>query len=219
MNIVSVNVGMPREVTWKGMTVRTAIFKEPVESPVRVKPLNLEGDQQADLSVHGGKDKAVYAYPAEHYEYWRKALPDVSFSWGMFGENLTTRGLVEDSVHVGDLFSAGSAELIVTQPRMPCYKLGLRFQSDAMVKRFFESGRSGFYLAVIREGELRAGDQMKRIARDDNGLSISEIVRLYAAKTCSEEDVTSIQRALRTGGLPEHWKVHFRNRLQKAFAS
>ena len=218
MNIVSVNVGMPREVLWKGKTVRTSIFKQSVDGPQLVKRLNIQGDSQADLAVHGGENKAVYAYPAEHYDYWRQELPDVPLSWGIFGENLTTIGLRESSVHVGDQFSIGSAELVVTQPRMPCYKLGLRFQSDDMVKRFLASGRNGFYFAVSGEGELRAGDQIKPIALDDNGLSISEIVRLYVVKTYSEEDVTSIRRALRVEALPENWKTYFRNRLQNANA-
>lgn len=218
MNLVSVNVGMPREVIWKGMTVRTSIFKESVDGPKMVKRLNIQDDGQADLAVHGGEDKAVYAYPAEHYEYWRQELPDVPLPWGIFGENLTTNGLRESSVHVGDQFSIGSAEFVVTQPRMPCYKLGIRFQSDDMVKRFLASGRSGFYFAVSREGEIRAGDRIKPIARDDNRLSISEIVRLYVAKTYSEEDVTFIRRALRVVALPENWKTYFRNRLQNANA-
>jgi MOSC domain-containing protein YiiM len=218
MNLVSVNVGMPREVIWKGMTVRTSIFKESVDGPKMVKRLNIQDDGQADLAVHGGEDKAVYAYPAEHYEYWRQELPDVPLPWGIFGENLTTNGMRESSVHVGDQFSIGSAEFVVTQPRMPCYKLGIRFQSDDMVKRFLASGRSGFYFAVSREGELRAGDRIKPIAGDDNRLSISEIVRLYVAKTYSEEDVTFIRRALRVVALPENWKTYFRNRLQNANA-
>src|SRR5215470_14852392 len=155
MRIVSVNVGLPREIVWKGVTVRTAIFKEPVAGAVAIRELNLAGDQQADLSVHGGSDKAVYAYPAEHYEYWRKQLPDVSLSWGAFGENLTTDALWEDTLCVGDLLRVGSAVLQITQPRMPCYKLALRFNRDDMIKRFLLSGRSGFYFSVIEQGGCR----------------------------------------------------------------
>ncbi len=157
MKIISVNVGLPREVVWKGITVRTAIFKESVAGSVAIRGLNLAGDQQADLTVHGGSEKAVYVYPVEHYEYWRKQLPDVSFSWGAFGENLTTEGLSEDSLCIGDLLRAGSAILQVTQPRMPCYKLQLRFDRDDMIKRFLVSGRSGFYLSVIEPGHVGAG--------------------------------------------------------------
>jgi MOSC domain-containing protein YiiM len=149
MKIVSVNVGMPRDVVWKGMTVQTAIFKEPVDGPVAISKLNLAGDRQADLSVHGGVEKAVYAYPAEHYDYWRNELPGVSFPLGKFGENLTTDGLREDSLCIGDRLRIGSGVLMVTQPRIPCYKLALRFDRDDMITRFLKSGRSGFYFSVI----------------------------------------------------------------------
>ena len=134
MKIISVNVGLPRAVIWKGMNVATGIFKTPVDGLVKIDRLNLTGDQQADLTVHGGTDKAVYAYPAEHYEYWRRELPDVTFSWGQFGENLTTEGLSEDILYIGDRLRVGSTILMVTQPRMPCYKLALRFGRDDMIK-------------------------------------------------------------------------------------
>jgi MOSC domain-containing protein YiiM len=136
VQVISINVGLPREVIWKGMTVQTGIFKDPVDPPVKMRKLNLAGDQQADLTVHGGVEKAVYAYPAEHYEYWRKALPEVPFSWGKFGENLTTEGLEEEMLCIGDRLRVGSAILMVTQPRMPCYKLALGFDRDDMIKRF-----------------------------------------------------------------------------------
>ena len=154
MQLVSVNVGLPREVTWHGHVVRTSIWKDPVEGLVRVSSLNLEGDQQSDLSVHGGKEKAVYAYPREHYEYWRRDLPATDLAWSAFGANFTTDGLLEPDVRIGDRIRVGSAEFLVTQPRMPCFKLGVRFGNDDMVKRFLRSGRPGFYLAVIREGEI-----------------------------------------------------------------
>jgi len=162
MKIVSVNVGLPREVSWKGRTVQTAIFKEPVAGAVTIRELNLAGDQQADLTVHGGLEKAVYAYPAEHYEYWRKELSDVSLSWGAFGENLTTEGLREDTLCIGDVLRVGSAVLQITQPRMPCYKLELRFDRDDMIKRFLASGRSGFYFSVIEREGMSLRDQRLR---------------------------------------------------------
>jgi MOSC domain-containing protein YiiM len=140
MRLVSINVGTPREVIWKGMTVTTGTFKEPVDGPVMISKLNLAGDSQADLMVHGGEEKAVYAYPAEHYEYWRRELPGVPFSWGMFGENLTTEGLSEDTLFVGDRLGIGAAILQVAQPRVPCYKMALRFDRDDMFKRFLSSG-------------------------------------------------------------------------------
>jgi len=210
-----VNVGLPREVMWHGRAVTTGIYKRPVAGQVGLRKLDLDGDRQADLSVHGGKDKAVYCYPIEHYDYWRKELPRRELPMGMFGENFTTDGLVEDSVHLGDQFSVGSAEVVVTQPRMPCYKLGVRFQSDDMVRRFLASGRTGFYLAVKREGEVGAGDEIKVISRDENAVPVSEITRLYVAKRYNEADATSLRLALRVAALPENWKAYFRERLAR----
>lgn len=215
MKVVSVNIGLPRDVTWRGRITTTAVYKQPVEGRVALRKLNLDGDRQADLTVHGGEHKAVYCYPLMHYEYWKKELPGQEFPLGAFGENFTTDGLVEDSVHLGDQFSVGSAEVVVTQPRLPCYKLGVRFQSDDMVKRFFASRRTGFYLAVAREGEVAAGDEIKLTARDPNAVPVSEITRLYAEKRYGDSDVTSVQRALRVAALPESWKEYFRGRLGK----
>ena len=215
MNLVSVNTGLRREVTWHGRSVITGIFKEPVQSRVALRKLNLDGDRQADLSVHGGEFKAVYCYPLVHYDYWKKELPARGLPMGMFGENFTIDGLLEESVNLGDQFSVGSAEVIVTQRRLPCYKLGLRFEADDMVKRFFASGRSGFYLAVSREGEVGAGDEIKLISRDQNAVPVSEINRLYAEKRYSEADVAWVRRALRVAALPESWKEYFRERLEQ----
>lgn len=215
MKLISVNTGLPREVTWHGRSVTTGIFKQPIQGRVRLRKLNLEGDRQADLTVHGGEHKAVYCYPAAHYEYWRRELPGRALPMGMFGENFTTDGLSEDSVRLGDQFSVGSAEVIVTQPRLPCYKLGLRFESDDMVKRFLASGRTGFYLAVTREGEVGAGDEMTIIAQEPNSVPVSEITRLYVARRYGDAEVTWVQRALRVAALPESWKQYFRQRLEK----
>ena len=212
MKIISVNVGLPREVVWKGITVRTAIFKKPVAGPVAIRQLNLAGDQQADLTVHGGPDKAVYAYPVEHYEYWRKQLPDVSFSWGVFGENLTTEGLSEDTLCIGDLVRAGSAILQVTQPRMPCYKLELRFNRDDMIKRFLVSGRSGFYFSVIEPGDVGVGSQVEVLDRDTNNVTISDILRLYLGQT---PDPELLRRMANVTSLPENWKTQLQLRAQK----
>jgi len=215
MKLVSVNVGFPRDVMWRGRNVTTGIFKQPVEGRVALRELNLDGDRQADLSVHGGKDKAVYCYPLTHYDYWKRELPHRELPMGSFGENFTADGLSEDSVHLGDQFSVGSALVVVTQPRLPCYKLGVRFQSDDMVKRFLVSGRTGFYFAVTREGEVGAGDEMEVIARDPNQVPVSEITRLYIAKRFDEDDLASVRRALRVAALPESWKAHFRERLER----
>jgi len=215
MKLISVNVGLPQEVMWHESRVVTAIYKQPVDDRVALRKLNLDGDRQADLRVHGGEDKAVYCYPIEHYDYWKRELPDRELPTGMFGENFTTKGLLEDSVHLGDHFSAGSADVVVAQPRLPCYKLGIRFQADDMVKRFLVSGRTGFYFAVAREGEVGAGDEIKVTARDPNAVPVSEITRLYIAKRYGQEDVISVRSALRVAALPESWKEYFRERLQK----
>lgn len=180
MKLVSVNVGIPRGVTLKNRTITTGIFKEPVEGRVMLRKLNLDGDKQADLSVHGGADKAVYAYPSEHYEYWRKKLPDMELPWGMFGENFTTMGLLEDAVRIGDRFRIGTSEVIVTQPRLPCYKLGIRFGRAKMVRSFLASGRTGFYLAVTQEGMVGAGDDIRLISQGENKSTVADVVRLYA---------------------------------------
>jgi MOSC domain-containing protein YiiM len=216
MKLVSLNVGLPRDLLWHGRTVTTAIYKQPVEGRVRLRTLNLDGDRQADLTVHGGEHKAVYCYPVAHYDYWKKELPGRDLPLAMFGENFTIDGPLESSIHLGDTFSVGSAEVVVTQPRLPCYKLGVRFDSDDMVKRFLASGRSGFYLAVTREGEVGAGDEIKPIARDPNAVPVSEITRLYIAKRFSHEDVASLRRASLVSALPAGWKDYFRDRLAKA---
>ena len=218
MNIISLNVGLPRDVLWHGRTVTTGIYKQPIQGRVRLRTLNLDGDRQADLTVHGGTQKAVYCYPIEHYDYWKKELPGRELPLAMFGENFTTDGLLENSVHLGDQFLIGSAQVVVTQPRLPCYKLGVRFESDDMVKRFLASGRTGFYFAVAREGEVGAGDDIKQIVRDPNAVPVSEITRLYITKRFNNEDVGTLRRTLQVAALPESWKAYFRERLARTKA-
>jgi len=219
MKLVSVNTGMPREVSWHGRMVTTAIFKEPARGRVALRRLNLDGDRQADLTVHGGEHKAVYCYSLAHYDYWKRELPGRELPMGMFGENFTIddggEGLLEESVHLGDRFSVGTAEVVVTQPRLPCYKLGVRFGSDDMVKRFLASGRTGFYVAVIREGEVGAGDEIKLMAQEANAVAVSEITRLYVAKRYGEAEIRAVRRALRVEELPESWKEYFRQRMRQ----
>jgi MOSC domain-containing protein YiiM len=212
MRLLSVSVGRPRLVSGKGQMVSTAIFKAPVEGRVMVRALNLDGDRQADLTVHGGPDKAVYAYPSEHYEFWRAELPELEFSFAAFGENLTTEGLSEAGVNVGDRFRVGAAELQVTQPRMPCYKLGLRFGRSDMVKRFMQSGRTGFYFRVLREGEVGAGDEIELLGRDPRGVAVAEITRLYAR---DRDDLAAMRRAAEVEALPASWRDYFMERVGK----
>src|SRR5438874_13359509 len=175
MQVISVNVGQPKEVVWKGQTVVTGIFKEAVEGRVAVRRLNLEGDLQADLTVHGGLEKAIYAYPAEYYAFWREQFPEMELPWGMFGENLTIQGLLYENVHIGDRFQVGSSDLLVTHPRLPCYKLGLKFGRDDILKRFLQSGLTGFYFAVLKEGNVAAGDPIRLLHRDEDQVKVADI--------------------------------------------
>jgi MOSC domain-containing protein YiiM len=190
----------------------TGIYKDPVEGRVRVRRTNLDGDRQADLSVHGGPDKAVYVYPSEHYPFWRRELELEDLPWGSFGENLTTEGWWEDEVRVGDRFRIGTAEFTVTQPRMPCFKLAVKFDREDIVESFLESGRPGFYLAVTQEGELGAGDAMERIHEDENGVTVVDIVRLYMDRH-GESDPDLLRRAVAVEALAKGWREHFRKRL------
>jgi MOSC domain-containing protein YiiM len=210
MKLLSVNVGLPREIDWNGRVVRTSIFKAPVIGRVRVSKLNIEGDQQSDLSVHGGIDKAVYAYPSEHYPFWRRELPGIDLPWGAFGENFTTEGLLEEAVRIGDRFRAGSAEFVVTQPRMPCFKLAIRFDRPDIVKRFLQSGRSGFYFAVVKEGEISAGDSIEMLRRDEHGVTVADVVNLYG-RDATNQDL--LHRVSELPSLPKSWRDYFRTRL------
>lgn len=210
MKVVAVCVGLPREVIWRGRAVRTSIFKESVAGPVHVGDLNLAGDRQSDLTVHGGVDKAVYVYPAEHYSFWRRELPGVELPWGSFGENLTIEGLDETAVHIGDRLHIGSASFVVTQPRMPCYKLAIRFDRLDMIKRFLQSGRTGFYLSVSQEGDLAVGDAISLSPSEPPSVTVAEIVSLYAPDGVNQD---LLRRASELTALPEAWREYFRERL------
>jgi MOSC domain-containing protein YiiM len=211
MRIVSVNVGMPREVSVPRGKVLTSIFKTPVESRVAVRGYNLEGDRQSDLTVHGGPYKAVYLYPSEHYAYWAEQLPDMELSYGVFGENLTTEGVLEESVHIGDRFRFGSTILQVTQPRMPCFKLALRFARADMVRRFWHSGRSGIYFSVVEEGELGRGDTIEQITSDPEGVSVADVVRLYKGEETGSDVFWRALHAPLSGS----WKEEIRSRWEE----
>ena len=210
MKILSVNVGLPREIESRGKVTLTSIFKKPVSGRVRVTTLNLDGDRQSDLSVHGGVDKAVYVYPSEHYPYWREELPEADLSWGAFGENLTTEGLLESVINIGDIFRIGSAEFRVTQPRMPCFKLGIRFDRADMVKRFLLSRRTGFYLAVTREGDVSTGDSIECIKQDEHNVTVADITNLYVADAASQQELKKVSELPE---LPAGWRDYFRKRI------
>jgi MOSC domain-containing protein YiiM len=212
MNIISLNVGRPRLVLRNGEPVSTGIFKEAIAGRVMMRTLNLDGDRQADLSVHGGPHKAVYVYPAEHYDFWKREFPEMDLPWGMFGENFTTTGLLETETNIGDTFRIGAAEVMVTQPRMPCYKLGIRFGRTDIIKRFLQSERTGFYLAVLKEGEVETGDQFELLVRNTHDLKVSDVTRLY---TVEKSNAALLRRAIEVEALPESWRSYFQEHLEK----
>jgi MOSC domain-containing protein YiiM len=210
--LVSVNVGRPREVLWNGKPVVTGFFKTPVDGPLALRRHNLDGDGQADLSVHGGPTKAVYVYSSAHYDYWRLELGDDDLAWGSFGENFTVEGLDEESVHVGDEFQVGGARVVVTEPRMPCFKLGIRFGRSDMVKRFLKSRRMGFYFGVVEEGMVEAGDHLERVAEHPDRLRVADVTRLYTTEKTNE---ALLRRAAAVSALPEAWRAHFQHQLEE----
>lgn len=212
VRLLSISVGRPRLVRRNGEPVSTAIFKEPVEGRVKLRTLNLDGDRQADLSVHGGLSKAVYVYPSEHYDFWRTELPEMELPWRVFGENFTTVGLLEDELNIGDQLRVGSALVIVTEPRMPCYKLGIRFGRTDIIKRFLKSGRSGFYLAVLKEGEVGVGDQIEVVKQAEPSVRVSDVTRLYVSE---KRDAQLLRRAIEAEALPQSWKDYFRRQLKQ----
>ena len=212
LRLLSLNVGLPRQVRFQDELVTTGIFKEPVRGRIRLRKLNLDGDKQADLTVHGGVDKAVYAYAGEHYSYWKKELHGMSLPWGMFGENFTTQGMFEEMVNIGDQFQVGTAKVVATQPRMPCYKLGVKFGRMDIIKKFLASGLTGVYFKVMKEGDLEQGDEIKLVKKDKNNVTIKDIVRLY---TVNKDDVQTIERAIKVKDLPNGWKSHFIEQLKQ----
>jgi MOSC domain-containing protein YiiM len=213
MRVVSVNIGLPRTVRLQRRDVTTGIFKKPVAGRIPLRRLNFDGDRQADLAVHGGAAKAVYAYPLEHYAFWREQLQE-ELPFGSFGENLTVERLpLEQDIAVGDRFRIGTAELVVTQPRIPCFKLALRFGREDMVKRFLASGRTGYYLAVQVEGDVGAGDRVHTLALHPARIPVADVTRVYAS---DRGDFATIERLVALDALPEDWRSHFEQKLARA---
>jgi len=210
LKLISVNVARPRLAIFNGVTVSTGIFKQPVAGSLQLRTLNLDGDRQADLSVHGGPYKAVYGYPSEHYAFWRQELPGTDLPWGAFGENFTTEGLLENDLHIGDRLRIGAAIVMVRQPRLPCLKLAGKFQRDDMIERFLFSGRSGFYFSVEQEGPVQAGDAIEFLSRDEQGITIHEINQLYAHDRYNR---TLLEKAIATPALPKDSRDYFAQRL------
>jgi MOSC domain-containing protein YiiM len=211
--LISVNVGLPRETKWKSKLVTTGIFKEPVEGRVTVNTLNIEGDGQADLEAHGGPSKAIYAYPSEHYATWRGELDDMELPWGIFGENLTTEGLLEDVVRIGDRFSIGTTTLQVTEPRVPCYKLAVRFDRPDIVRLMNQTGRTGFYLRVLEEGVVEAGDDIDQLGQDPGEVTVADVTRLHSGS--EKNNVDLMRQAISIAALGEGWRGYFEHQLKK----
>jgi MOSC domain-containing protein YiiM len=211
VKLLSLNIARPQLIVYRGETISTGIFKKPVSGAVMLRTLNLDGDRQADLNVHGGPFKAVYGYPSEHYEYWQHELPGESLPWGAFGENFTTVGMTEDDLHVGDRFRVGESLLMVRQVRMPCYKLAAKFQRDDMIDRFLHSGLSGFYFSVEQEGEVQQGDSIERISIAGDGITIAEMNRVIVHDRYNRD---LLQKAIDTPQLPDSWREYFLPRLQ-----
>ncbi len=211
MRLVSVNVSLPKLVEFCGQTMSTSIFKEPVGGRVFVRRLSLEGDWQADLRSHGGLNKAVYAYPLEHYAWWSQELDRDDLRPGQFGENLTLEGLTEDTAHLGDVFRVGGALLQVTQPRYPCFKLGIKMGDPLFPKRFLASGRIGFYLRVLQEGELGLGDVVELVEKSDS-LTIRELWHLVLV---DRGNIEGARRALRCPTLAREWREPLEARLSQ----
>jgi MOSC domain-containing protein YiiM len=210
MKLISLNVALPRLASYRTQTVKTGIFKQPVSGPVQLRTLNLDGDRQADLAVHGGPFKAAYGYPSEHYAFWAQELPGTQMPWGMFGENFTTEELFEADLHIGDRLRIGSAVIVVRQPRIPCYKLAVKFRREDILARFLRSGRSGFYFSVEQEGTVQAGDVFEILTREPRAITVAEMNHLFADDRYNRE---LLDKALATPALPEDWKDHFRKRI------
>jgi MOSC domain-containing protein YiiM len=210
VKLISLNVALPRLAPYRNETVNTGIFKQPVSGPVQLRRLNLDGDRQADLAVHGGPFKAVYAYPSEHYDFWRQELPGTQLPSGMFGENFTTEGLFEGELHIGDRLQIGTAIVMIRQPRIPCYKLGVKFHRTDILARFLRSGRSGFYFSVEQEGTVEAGDTFEFLSREPQGVTITEMNHLFVEDKYNRE---LLERAIATPALPEDWRDYLAKRL------
>jgi len=206
MKLVSLNVGCPKELEWMGKRVRTSIFKNPVSDRRRVFFLNIEGDEQSDLNVHGGLDKAVYAYDAAHYEHWKTILQRENWEHGLFGENLTTSGLIDNEVKIGAIYRIGTAKLQVVQPRFPCFKLNIRFGLPNMMERFMEEGRNGIYFRVVKEGSIGTNDEILLISPSPHNVTVTDYVKCYYSKGRDKEIVSAL---LSFPGLPERHRTVF----------
>lgn len=213
MKLLSVNVSQPKEVSYNGKRIKTGIFKAPVSGRTMMRRLNIDGDGQGDLSVHGGIHKAVYVYPIEHYDYWKRELGRDDLTYGKFGENLTVEGMLEETVHIGDVFRIGDALVEVSQPRVPCFKLGIKMRDPQIVKPFLESERVGFYVRVLEEGEVGAGDTIERIKVGEGQMTVKKIVHL---RHFDDTNTAAVEKAASLPALTPSWRDSFEEILVKA---
>ncbi|HEU5309297.1 MAG TPA: MOSC domain-containing protein, partial [Acidimicrobiia bacterium] len=214
--LVSLNVGLPRDITWQGQTVRTAIWKEAVEGPRTVRRLNVDGDGQGDLQGHGGEQRAVFVYQLDSYRYWQDQMHRDDFSFGQFGENFTVEGLGDGDVCIGDRYRIGSGVFEVTQPRVTCYRVGIRMDEPRMAALLVAHGRPGFYLRVLEEGDVRAGDDVIKTSTGPEAMTIAEINSLLYLG--AHHDVDQLRRALRIPALSPGWQASLRALLDNELA-
>ena len=215
MQLLSVNVSKPKNVPYRGETLTTGIYKQPATGRVALRQLNLDGDGQADLNVHGGIHKAAYVYPFEHYAFWSERLGRDDFAYGQFGENFTTTGLLEDEVYIGDVYRVGSALVEVTQPRVPCFKLAHKIGEPTFVKQFMQAERTGFYLRVVQEGEVGAGDTIERVQFGPEQMSVRHSFRLLYV---DHADLSEVERAHDLAALSPGWREAFAEIIEKTLS-
>src|SRR6516164_7744943 len=209
--LLSANVGLPRDIMWKGRTVHTGIWKNPVAGRCRVGRLNLDGDGQGDLHGHGGEQRAAFVYQIESYRYWQEQLNRSDFVHGQFGENFTVEGLPDDAVCIGDHYQIGQALFEVTQPRVTCYRVGIRMNEPRMPALLTSSGRPGFYFRVLREGEVGAGDEIVKVAEASERMTVAEINALLYSPNHARDQ---LERALRIEALSRGWRASFESLLR-----
>src|SRR5438067_13290023 len=204
--LLSINVGLPRDISWQGRIVHTAIWKDPLRGPCRVRRLNLDGDGQGDLAGHGGEQRAVFVYQIESYRFWQQQLKRTDFVHGQFGENFTIEGLPDDAVCIGDRYQIGGALFEVTQPRVTCYRVGIRMNEPQMPALLTSSGWPGFYFRVLREGEVGAGDEIVKVGEANERMTVAEIDAMLNLASHARD---RLERALRIEALSPGWRASF----------
>ena len=208
MQIISTNIAKPRTIIWNGNQVTTGIFKVPTNEPIYLEKEQVKGDEISDRKVHGGEFKACYLFSSDDYPYWKNKYPNLDWSWGMLGENLTVKGLDENNIYIGDIYKIGSALVQITQPREPCFKFGVKFGTQNVLKQFIEHGRPGTYVRVLEEGFVSINDNIELVKRAEGSLTTSQFFKLLYDKTKNQNH---LKLALKNDALPERKKVKLTN--------